>query len=110
MIDRESARRADALAELAASYLRPSNGTIAWNGTVYEPVFDPPLTTEEQLILGTLRSLSQSAVQVTPDEWAGLQTEIAGLQTYHGLATPTNAQTVLAVKAIIRVLRAMLRN
>jgi hypothetical protein len=73
-------------------------------------LFDPPLTVEEQATFDALSSLSRSAVQVTPEEWAGLQTEIDGLRTYHGLATPTNAQSVAAIKAIIRVLRAILRD
>jgi hypothetical protein len=98
------------MSELAAQYLRPSTGAISWNGTSYEPLFDPPLTAEEQATYDALFSLSRSAVHVTPEEWAGLRNEIDGLRTYHGLATPTNAQSVAAIKAIIRVLRAILRD
>lgn len=73
-------------------------------------IFDPPLTVVEQETFDRLMALSRSAVQVTPTEWASLQNELDGLRTYHALATPTAAQTTQAVKAIIRVLRALLRD
>lgn len=80
------------------------------NGTGLRLTFEPPLTPEEQAVYDSLLGLSRSAVQVTPVEWAGLRTELDGLRAYHALATPTAAQTAQATKAIIRVLRAILRD
>lgn len=71
--------------------------------------FTPDLSPEEELRLGRIMRV-EGLTRVTPAEWADLEPDIDGLRTYHGLASPTNAQTVSAVKAIIRVLRALIRD
>jgi len=43
-------------------------------------------------------------------EFNAIKADIDGLITYQGLASPTLAQTVLAVKAQSRILRALLRS
>lgn len=69
-------------------------------------VWTPDLTANEQTILRA----ALGAVSLTTDERTGLQADIDGLITYQGIATPTLAQTVLAVKAQSRILRAILRS
>lgn len=73
--------------------------------------FEPPLTSAEQLTFNRIVNMAKSLISgITPAEWEQLEPDIAGLVTYQGLATPTLAQTVLAVKAQSRILRAMLKN
>ena len=66
----------------------------------------PDLTPAEVLLA---RAIGCS-VRITVAERDALEADIDGLRTYHGLASPTAAQTAQAVKAIIRVLRAILRD
>jgi hypothetical protein len=73
-------------------------------------VYTPDLTVAEQTIFDRLVNLSSSAVLISPTEWQAIESDIDGLITYHNLANPTLAQTVLAVKAQSRILRALLRN
>lgn len=47
---------------------------------------------------------------LTPAERNAIQSDIDGLVTYQGLSSPTLAQTVQAVKAQSRILRAILRS
>jgi hypothetical protein len=47
---------------------------------------------------------------IDPDEWEAIESDIAGLKTYQGIASPTAAQTAQAVKAQSRILRAILRD
>ena len=73
--------------------------------------FDPPLSPAEQVTYRRIVKLATSLVEgITLTEWEALEPDIAGLVTYQGLANPTLAQTVLAVKAQSRILRALLRN
>jgi len=73
--------------------------------------FVPPLTGAEQTTFDRLARLAKSLVEgITPAEWQAIEPDIAGLVTYQGLASPTLAQTVLAVKAQSRILRALIRN
>ena len=77
------------------------------------PVFNfvPPLSGAEQTTFDRLAKLALSLVEgITPAEWQAIEPDIAGLVTYQGLANPTLAQTVLAVKAQSRILRALIRN
>jgi hypothetical protein len=95
---------------LCALYLRPcSLEGDPVNGVSF--VFVPALSPAEQTLFDRIRRLARSAVTgITPAEWEALEPDIAGLVTYQGLASPTLAQTVLAVKAQSRILRAMLRD
>jgi len=69
-------------------------------------VWTPDLTSAEQVLLKN----AGSAVFLTAAEAAAIQPDIDGLVTYQGIANPTLAQTVLAVKAQSRILRAILRS
>ena len=78
------------------------DGTLTW---------DPDLTAAEQTQVTRIIKLATSLVQgISPDEWAAIEPDIAGLQTFAGIATPTLAQTVQAVKAQSRILRALIKN
>jgi hypothetical protein len=93
------------LAELIYRHVRPP--LLVSESSVE---FDPDLNPEEEAKLAKVVSLSRSGLEVTDAEWDALSSDIDGLRTYHGLATPTAAQTAQATKAIIRVLRAVLRD
>jgi hypothetical protein len=73
--------------------------------------FDPILSPAEQTTFGHLVRLARSRVTgITPAEFQALEADIDGLVTFQGLATPTLAQTVAAVRAQSRILRAILRS
>jgi hypothetical protein len=89
---------------LAASVPLDGNGNPVFT-------FDPVLTAGEQVTYNRIVSVAKSLVPgITPAEWVAIQSDIDGLVTYQGLANPTLAQTVLAVKAQSRILRAIIRN
>jgi hypothetical protein len=100
------------LVELCRLYLRAPAG-CATDDVTGEPVvmFTPALTVGEQATFDRIVRLARSLVAgITATEWEAIEPDIAGLVTYQGLASPTLAQTVLAVKAQSRILRALLRN
>lgn len=106
----------DALAqrvvELCRLYLRTpdSSSTDSLTGAPIV-VFNPVLTAGEQTTYDRIVRVATSLVQgITPAEWQAIQSDIDGLVTYQGLASPTLAQTVQAVKAQSRILRAILKN
>jgi hypothetical protein len=70
----------------------------------------PDLSAADIATLQTIQSLVLGSSLLTVVERQNLQADIDGLVTYQGLASPTLAQTVLAVKAQSRILRALLRN
>jgi hypothetical protein len=72
--------------------------------------YTPDLDAGEDAVLRRIIASLASAVTITPAEWQAMESDIDGLRTYHGVATPTAAQTAAATKAIIRVLRAILRD
>ena len=98
--------------DLCVLYLRAPDG-YATDDATGNPIltFTPVLTPGEQTTYNRLLNLAKSLVDgITPAEWQAIEPDIAGLVTYQGLASPTLAQTVLAVKAQSRILRALLRN
>lgn len=99
------------LADLLKVHLRsPIAVEVDGNGNPL-PVWAVPLTGPEQAVYDRLLRIARSTVpSITPAEWQALEPDIAGLATYQGLASPTLAQTVLAVKAQSRILRALLRD
>jgi hypothetical protein len=97
---------------LCQLYLRAPD-SIATDNATGQPilVFTPALTGPEQTTLTRILNLAKSLVEgITADEWAAIEPDIAGLITFAGIATPTLAQTVLAVKAQSRILKAIIRN
>lgn len=100
------------LADLCRLYLRAPE-TMASDDQTGAPVlvFNPVLTGPEQTMFTRLTNLAKSLVNgISPSEWQALEPDIDGLVTYQGLASPTLAQTVLAVKAQSRILRALIKN
>lgn len=98
------------IVELCRIYLRApvdcssSGGVVTFN-------FVPALSVQEEATFARIVNLSKSLIQgITADEWAAIQPDIDGLVAYQNLANPTLAQTVLAVKAQSRILRAILKN
>ena len=100
-----------ALVSLLSQYLRqPVVTTLDAQGDLIT-TFDPPLSAAEQTIYDRLVRMAKAAITgITPAEWEALESDIAGLVTYQGIASPTAAQTAQAVKAQSRILRALLRN
>jgi hypothetical protein len=81
----------------------------AATGTV-TGTFDPPLSAAEQALLSDLFTMAKSRViGLTPAEWNGMQADISTCRTYLGLASPTAAQSGVALKALIRVVAALFR-
>jgi hypothetical protein len=66
-------------------------------------VFEPDLTTEEGTHLAAL--VDRLGDWYDASSGAGLDDEIAALRAYMMNATPTGAETVRALKALIRVVR-----
>jgi hypothetical protein len=97
---------------LCRLYLREPSG-YATDGITELPIvtFTPALSSGEQATYDRIVNLAKALIDgITPAEWQAIEPDIAGLITYQGLASPTLAQTVLAVKAQSRILRALLRN
>ena len=71
--------------------------------------FTPDLDPGEE---DTLRRVMRVGMlmRITPAEWAAIEGDISGLRTYDGLSSPTNAQSVAAIKALIHVMRALMRD
>jgi hypothetical protein len=89
----------------------PSDNQGAPESATRTLVYTPDLTAAEQATFDRLLAVARSHVAgISPAEWQALEPDIAGLRTYLGTATPTAAQTTSATKAIIRVLRALLRD
>ena len=95
---------------LCALYLRGPEQDQGASGEDRTFIWTPDLTAAELLVGKRILDLLRSTLRVTPDEWQSISDEVAGLTQYHGLANPTAAQTALAVKAIIRLLRVILRD
>lgn len=99
-----------AFASMLALYLRAPS---SWDSTTQPPtpIFTPPLTTAEQATFDRIVNVAKSLVPgITPTEWQAIQSDIDGLVTFQGLASPTLAQAVLAIKAQSRILRALLKS
>jgi hypothetical protein len=83
--------------------LVPGQGTITYRYT-------PDLTAAEATTFDRLVSLArQRSVTITPAEWNTIQPDVATVRQYVGLASPTAAQTAAALKSLIRVVGALLR-
>ena len=71
------------------------------------------LTSEEEALWDWLVVDAATWVQhpfFDDDEREALQPDIVGLETYLALPSPTQTQDVLAIKALIRILRAVVRS
>ena len=108
------------LAELCATYGRSiDHWGDQLDGTVL-PVFDPPLTVEEQAVYARLQRAARSAVQgITPDEWLAIEDDLAAMRTFRQqtqaqfmalTATARDRALFDAINAQTNVLRALLRD
>lgn len=72
---------AQRLVELCQTFLRPP-ATYATDGDTGEPIltFDPPLTTEEQATLANLLGLARSRLDVAPEDFATIRTNLQTLR------------------------------
>lgn len=100
------------LLALCALYLRPGELMGDPETGVYTLVFVPPLSQAEQSTFAEIQAMAKFGItnDLTLAEFQTIRPDIAGLQTFQNLASPTLAQTVQAVKAQSRILRALLRN
>lgn len=97
---------------LCQALLRAPSGVVYGNGLWAAPTaveFTPDLTAAEVTTLAEIVQRCQSAVVWSDADWAVFRTQYPGLKAYLGIANPTNAQTAAAVKAIIRVVAAIVR-
>jgi hypothetical protein len=106
-------RLAYRLRDLAELNLRRPD-SIATDDTSGAPVlvFDPPLTTTEQAALDDLTLMAKFAVSgdLSLAEFRSIKSDIVTARQYVGLPSPTNAQTIAAIRSLIRVVGALLRN
>lgn len=104
----------DTLRSLCRRYLREPDSVhetdVVADSSTLSFEFIPDLTTDEERRYARLLSASVSPVRLAPDDLESLLPTLMGLRDYHSLASPTNAQSVAAIKGIIRVLRALLRD
>ena len=75
---------------------------ITDDGTHLTATFTPDLTADEAKTLRAIVRLSAVGM-ATPAEIIAVEGDVASLKTFMGLASPTNAQTLAAVKALVRV-------
>jgi hypothetical protein len=68
----------------------------------------PEIATAQGIAADILGALHTRDLSLTLAEYRAIEPDIDGLRTYLGIASPTAAQTVLATKAIIRILRALI--
>lgn len=82
-------------------YSNPDENTTRWE-------WDVDLTPEEEAAFDAAVLSAKSGIDM--QRYADIRTELSGLRNYYLLDTPTNAQSIQAIKAIIKVLRAMLKD
>lgn len=83
---------------------------VEYRGANVAYIFTPDLSGAETTRFTELVAGSKARIRFEPEEFDAIRSDIAGLTTYQNLANPTLAQTVLAVKAQSRILRAILRD
>jgi hypothetical protein len=88
---------------------RPAS-LVKWNGTNVVVTFDVDLTPAEANRLSQIASWLRSGLRITFDEYLVVRPDLDLLAAFIGVATPTAAQTAAALKAHIRVHRAILRD
>ena len=71
--------------------------------------FTPDLSAAEAATLAQIFAAAAKGVDLTPTEYQAIKDEVSTLSAYLGAASPTAAQTVTALKSLIRVVRALVR-
>jgi hypothetical protein len=101
------------LPRLLRLFVRVPEGTVYGNGTAERPThleYVPDLTTEEAATLDDVFAIADCPIDWSPSDRQIFINNRDGLQAYLGLANPTNAQSVAAIKALIRVVGAIVRD
>lgn len=84
--------------------------SVAWDGASVVYTFIPDLTAAEATTFGDLVTLHRFSVEMSLAEWQQVKPDAAALKQYLGLSSPTNAQSVAAIRSIIRVLGVIVRS
>ena len=92
---------ADALREPSNITGDPITGAITFH-------FTPDLSTSEAATLAEIDSLARSGID--PADWPTVRDELPTLRAFMQASSPSAAQSVAAVKSIVRVLRAILKD
>jgi hypothetical protein len=89
--------------------IRPAT---SWNGTMDPPAgtWSPPLTAAEQATLADLTLMARFGLTLTLAEWQQIKPDASALKAFLSIASPSNAQSVAAVKSLIRVLAVIVRS
>ncbi len=87
--------------EVATGTMVRATSTITWT---------PDLTTQELATVNSVVKLALGSTLITKAERDAIDSDIVTLRAFFQNATPTNAQSVAAIKSIINVLRVMLRD
>lgn len=97
--------------ELARAIREPSDYQYDSATSTATITFTPDLTAAETATLSDMVGAYHTRdLSLTLAEYRAIKPDLAGLRTYAGIASPTLAQTVSAVKAQSRILRALLRD
>lgn len=98
---------------LLLRHLRLPSGVVYGAGDNAPPTaleFTPDLDAVELVTLARILATAARTLDLSPAEEAAIQAETATLRAYLQAAAPTNAQTVTALKALVRVVRAIVRD
>ncbi len=100
------------LQALCAQYLRPIDHWVGQSDGTMLAVFVPALTTAEQATFADLQKMAAFGItnDISLAEFQAFKSDAANAKAYLSLTSPTNAQTVAALKSVIRVVGALLRS
>jgi hypothetical protein len=100
----------DRFRDLVATHVRPPTN-VTGNGAPAGQVlfvFTPNLTAPQTALFGELLALSRALV-LEPADYVAIKAELPAIVAFMS-GTPTQAEAVAALRSVIRVLRAILRN
>jgi hypothetical protein len=100
------------LRALLPRHLREPSG-VQWdrpNGTPLALEFTPDLSAAEVATLADILTAAARPVPLQPSDEAIIKAEAPTLRAYMQANSPTNAQTVAALKSLIRVVRALVKD
>ena len=70
----------------------------------------PDLSAQDQATLQSIVKLATGATLITPAERTALEPDFVTLRAYANAASPTNAQSVAAIKSLINFVRAIVND
>ena len=101
-------QRAERVRLLCIQYLG-REPVVTDDGTTLSVVFTPDLTAAQATTLARIVKISGFGV-ITPDELGAVEASVTTVKAYLNIASPTNAQTANALKALIRIVGVVLRD